>query len=248
MRRYRADLHIHSVLSPCGALEMSPSAIVERLQKLGVDWFAITDHNSMANCPAYAAIARKAGLHFTWGVEIQTMEEIHLLAYFDDADCAQEFDAQLYNSLMPINNDPEYFGDQVIIDENENILRVESRALINSSTWDLESAAEQVSVFGGLSVPAHVDATVNSVLSQLGFLPPYPDFEILGITAGLDLEQYVRDHPDLEHKAFLRASDAHYLDDLRHGSCIISCQEPSAQELLLAARKADGRFIDNSLQ
>ncbi len=92
--------HFHSVLSPCGGLEMSPSALVNRLQELGIEWFAITDHNSMANCPAYQAVALKAGLAFSWGVEIQTMEEIHLLAYFDDPAQAQAFDQELYNSTF----------------------------------------------------------------------------------------------------------------------------------------------------
>jgi predicted metal-dependent phosphoesterase TrpH len=79
---------------------MSPSALVNRLQELGIEWFAITDHNSMANCPAYQAVALKAGLAFSWGVEIQTMEEIHLLAYFDDPAQAQAFDQELYNSTF----------------------------------------------------------------------------------------------------------------------------------------------------
>jgi len=244
MRSFCADLHIHSVLSPCGGLEMSPSALVSRLQELGVQWFAITDHNSMANCPAYEAVAQKAGLFFTWGVEIQSLEEIHLLAYFDDIGQAQAFDQELYQSLLPIDNDPDFFGDQVIIDENENILRVEPRALINSSVWDLATAAEQISAYGGLAVPAHVDADVNSVLSQLGFLPDYPEFELLGISARLNLAEFLKSHPELSEKAFIRASDAHYLSDLGHGSCMIQAQDPSVHEILLAARQVNGRYID----
>jgi len=174
---------------------MAPSAVVDKLKKHGIQWFAITDHNSMANCPAYDAVARKAGLLFTWGVEIQTMEEIHLLAYFDDSDKAQAFDAELYASLLPIANDPDFFGDQVIIDENENILKVEPRALINSSTWDLETAVQMISAFDGIAVPAHIDAQVNSILSQLGFLPETPVFPLLGITAKLDLREYLAQNP-----------------------------------------------------
>lgn len=243
MRHIIADLHIHSVLSPCGGLEMSPSALVSRLAELEIEWFSITDHNTMANCPAYEVAATRAGMAFTWGVEIQTMEEIHLLAYFDDRDRAQAFDAELYQSLLPIMNDPDFFGDQVIIDENENILRVEPRALINSSMWDLATATEQVQAFGGVAVPAHVDASVNSIISQLGFLPAYPNFPILGITAGLNLEMYLATHPEMVDKAFLRSSDAHYLTDLRHGICKLYIEHAGAKELLLAAMHADGRYI-----
>ncbi len=105
MLSLHADLHIHSVLSPCGGLEMSPNSIMQRLKQFGIQWLAITDHNSMANCPAYQKVAEKEGLFFTWGIEIQSVEEIHLLAYFDDSSSAKEFDSELYNSLLPINND-----------------------------------------------------------------------------------------------------------------------------------------------
>lgn len=245
MRNYRADLHIHSVLSPCGGLEMSPSAVVNKLQACGIEWFAITDHNSMANCAAYAAVARKAGLHFTWGVELQSLEEIHLLAYFDDVAKAQAFDQELYASLLPLANDPDFFGDQVIIDENENILKVELRALINSSTWDLASAVERILAYDGMAVPAHIDAGVNSILSQLGFLPQEPEFNVLGISAKLDLPDYLVKNPQLAGKQFMRASDAHYLSDLGHEYCIVHVSEPSVQELALAAHQVGGRFIDS---
>lgn len=245
MRSFRADLHIHSVLSPCGGLEMAPSAVVKKLKACGIEWFAITDHNSMANCPAYQAVAKSAGLHFTWGVEIQSVEEIHLLAYFDNSEKAQAFDQELYASLLPLDNDPDFFGDQVIIDENENILKVEPRALINSSVWDLAGAVERIQAFDGFAVPAHIDAEVNSILSQLGFLPPEPVFDVLGITAKLDLARYIAQHPRLAGKQFLRASDAHYLADLGHTYCILHVNEPSVCELSLAARHLDGRFIDS---
>ena len=245
MRSFRADLHIHSVLSPCGGLEMAPSAVVNKLKENGVEWFAITDHNSMANCPAYQAAAQRVGLHFSWGVEIQSMEEIHLLAYFEDSGKAQAFDRELYKSLLPLANDPDYFGDQVIIDENENILRVESRALINSSIWDLTTAVEQVLAYDGFVIPAHIDAGVNSIISQLGFLPPYPEFDVLGITARLDLTDYLGHNPGLSSKQFMRASDAHYLSDLGHAYSLIHVAEPSVTELILASHKVGGRYIDS---
>ena len=244
MRCFRADLHIHSVLSPCGGLEMGPKALIEKLKACGIEWFAITDHNSMANCPAYEALAKKAGLCYTWGVEIQTVEEIHLLAYFDDPAYAIQFDQELYLSLMPLENDPDFFGDQVIIDENEEILKLEPRALINSSFWDLATAADMVKAFGGISIPAHIDADVNSIISQLGFLPEHPEFKVLGITARLDIESYLAKNPQFRDKVFLRASDAHYLADLKPEYAAVICAEAAkASEIVLAAAEVDGRYI-----
>ena len=243
MRWFTADLHIHSVLSPCGGLEMSPRELVARVKACGIDWMAITDHNSLANCPAYAAVAAREGVNFTWGVELQTQEEIHLLAYFDDPARAREFGSVLYDSLLPIPNDPDFFGDQVIIDENENILGMEQRALSNSSQWSLNDAVEQALAFGGVCVPAHVDAEVNSILGQLGFLPQEPDFTLLGITAKLDLDKFLASQPALAGKAWLRCSDAHYLGDIGSGFSRVYLERPCAAELLKAAAGLENRKI-----
>ena len=243
MRWFTADLHLHTVLSPCGGLEMSPRDLARRIKDCGIDWMAITDHNSLANCPAYEAAARKEGIAFTWGVEIQSSEEIHILAYFDIPAQAQAFDRELYDSLLPLDNDPEFFGDQVIIDENENILGMEQRALVNSSAWDLNTLVERVSAFGGCCVPAHVDADVNSLLSQLGFVPAEPEFPLLGITAKANPEALVRLHPTLAGKQFLRSSDAHYLSDVGSGTSRILARGATAAELVLAALGAEDRKI-----
>ncbi len=244
MQSLRADLHIHSVLSPCGGLEMSPNSIMQRLKQLGIQWLAITDHNSMANCPAYQKVAEKEGLFFTWGVEIQSVEEIHLLAYFDDFSSAEKFNTELYESLFPLENDPDFFGDQVIIDENENILRVEPRALINSSEWNLNTVVEKVQAYNGLVVPAHIDSSVNSILSQLGFIPEVPQFQLFGISACLDVKNWVQDNPYFKDKVFLRTSDAHYLNDIGKGYSIITVEKPSVQELFLAAKGCGRRKIE----
>lgn len=223
---------------------MSPMAICQKLKQFGIQWLAITDHNSMANCAAYQKVAEKEKLLFTWGVEIQSTEEIHLLAYFDDPLAAQEFDVELYNSLLPINNDPDFFGDQVIIDENENILRVEPRALINSSQWNLNTVVEKVQAYNGLVVPAHIDSSVNSILSQLGFMPEVPQFQLFGISACLDVKSWVQDNPYFKDKVFLRASDAHYLNDIGKGYSIITVEKPAVQELFLAAKGCGRRKIE----
>lgn len=222
---------------------MSPQAVTQRLQSLGIDWMAITDHNSFANCPAYASVAERAGISFTWGVELQTMEEIHLLVYFDAPEAALAFGKELYDSLLPLPNDPEFFGDQVIIDEKEDILGMEQRALANSSQWDLKTSVDKAMEYGGYCVPAHIDATANSILGQLGFLPREPEFDLLGVSARLDLKMFLAQQPALSSKAFLRCSDAHYLSDLGCGSSRLYVQNASVAELSLAARGLEERKI-----
>jgi hypothetical protein len=198
----------------------------------------------MANCATYASVAKQAGLAFSWGVELQTSEEIHLLVYFDDPEAAQAFDAELYASLLPLDNDPDFFGDQVVIDENEQILRMENRALINSTLWDLTDACETARSYGGFVVPAHVDAGTNSILSQLGMMPEEPVFDAFGITAGLDTAKFVSRNPWFQGKSLFRSSDAHYLADLGTGIARVYCQEPTVKELQLACKSLDNRRIE----
>ncbi len=243
MQWFTADLHIHSVLSHCGGLEMSPRDLIAQIKRKGIDWMALTDHNSLANCPAYASVAEREGVFFTWGVEVQTSEEIHLLVYFDSSEKGKEFGKLLYDSLIPIDNNPDFFGDQVIIDENENILGMETRALINSSIWDLNTTVENALKFGGYCVPAHIDADANSILSQLGFIPPEPEFDLFGITAKANPDQLLNRYPYLRGKSFLRASDAHYLSDVGSGTSKIYINEPSVYELAQAALGTEGRKI-----
>jgi PHP family Zn ribbon phosphoesterase len=222
---------------------MSPYALIERAKSLRIEWIAITDHNSLANCPAYAQVAQTAGIAFTYGVEIQTSEEIHLLAYFDDPAKAMEFDSELYAALLPIPNDAEFFGDQVVIDAQENIIRIEERALSNSALWSLEEAKDWVESYDGFCIPAHVDADVNSIISQLGFLPEQPYFPVLGITSKLIVADYVSKHPEMQNRNWLRASDAHYLTDLGCGCSLITVAAPTVTELRLAADRQNDRKI-----
>ena len=121
---------------------------------------------------------------------------------------------------------------------------MEQRALINSSQWDLNTVAEKVKAYNGLAVPAHIDAGVNSIISQLGFMPSEPKFKLVGITAMLDIKSWLTEHPDFEDKVFLRASDAHYLNDIGKGYSIINVAEATVQELILAAKGVSGRKIE----
>ena len=82
MKQYLADLHIHTCLSPCGSLEMSPSEIVRRSLAKGLDAIAITDHNTTLQCPEIQSLGERFGLRVFAGVEVTPREEAHCLVYF----------------------------------------------------------------------------------------------------------------------------------------------------------------------
>lgn len=243
MRWYKADLHIHSVLSPCGSLEMSPQNVMKTAHEKGLDIIAITDHNSCANSRVYAETAAEFGLAYIYGIEVQTAEEIHVVALFDNADNACRFGQEVYDSLLPIDNDPDFFGDQVVIDSNDNIKEFLPKALINSSVWSLEETLERIISFEGFYFPAHVDVTSYSLLGQLGFIPSHTAINTVGVTANCDLIQLTEQYPFLQNMSFVRNSDAHYLKDIGSGYSEFYLQEPTLQEIIMACNKQNYRKI-----
>ena len=106
MKKIKADLHIHSVLSPCGSLDMSPRAIVLQAKQIGLDLIAIADHNSLANSLRIGAFARRQGLEFLYAAELQSLEEVHLLAYFSAGHQAERFSQDLEPWMTTQPNNP----------------------------------------------------------------------------------------------------------------------------------------------
>jgi len=217
MQIFRADIHIHTVLSPCGSLEMSPVNIVKKAKEKKLDILGITDHNSTRHCFVTREIAESAGIYLMMGVEITTREEIHCLAFFEKDDQLLEFQSYLDEHLPDIPNDPERFGHQVVVDAEENILMQESRLLISALDSGLEETESVVHRLNGLFIPAHIDKSRFSIISQLGFIPAdirADGFEVSQYATETLVQQMLVNHTG---KSVLRNSDAHQLDQI--GTC-----------------------------
>lgn len=236
MRSYVADLHIHTCLSPCGNLTMSPRPIVDEAIRKGIDLIAIADHNTAAMTGAVAQAAEERGLAFLFGIELQTREEVHLLAYFDTSESCQAFSDEIYAYLPEQPNVPEYFGDQVVVDVEETILRTEPRLLLNSLELSLEDAVERILAHGGLPVPAHVDRATFGLIAQLGFAPEGMDFALVEAVGGALPDSF-------ENAALLCTSDAHDLDQIGRRTTTFRIDSPTIRELVQAAEGVGGRSM-----
>jgi len=215
---------------------MSPQAIVNAAVNRGIDLIALTDHNTCAMGPIVAHTAERAGLAFLYGIEIQTREEVHLLAYFNDGEACRALSEEIYAYLPDMANDPEYFGDQVIVDEEENIIRTEERLLLNSITLSLEDVTQRVRAHGGLPVPAHVDRTAFGLLGQLGFFPETIAFPIVEVWGAMVPNECAQ-------RAILRSSDAHEPEQIGRRTTVLTMERVNVEEILLAAGGVDGRSI-----
>ena len=216
------DLHIHSCLSPCANLEMSPSEIVTRAVAAGIDGIALTDHQSARNTPAIAECARRAGLKCPSGMEVQTAEEVHTVALFDTTEQALALTDWVYAAMPKRVNDPETFGDQPVVTWDDDIVEMEWRILAMGCRRTIPETAAKVHELDGLYIAAHIDRPNFSVISALGAIPEPPPttncqqpttkyFDAVELSRTADESLWL---PKAAGYAVIRSSDAHNLDDV----------------------------------
>lgn len=238
---FRSDLHIHSTLSPCGSLYSSPGAIVNEALRKKMDIIAITDHNSTMNLPALAKAAEGRITAF-YGIEVQTLSETHLIAIFDSLDKAMDFGSIVSDHLPEIQNSPDYFGDQVIVDENEKIVAFEERLLLQSVTMDMDTVINHVHSRDGLVFPSHIDRNTYSIISQLGFIPEDLPVDGIEFSGNISLREAEKRFPDYYRRyPIIRNSDAHYLEDVGSVFTCFVMEKATISELSLALRNEQGR-------
>jgi PHP family Zn ribbon phosphoesterase len=202
-----ADLHNHSCLSPCGSLELSPKRLLELGAARGLKIMALTDHNSSLNCPAFAKLSFQYGIIPIFGMEATTSEEIHVLCLFTSLEASMAFSEYAYSILTPFLNNPEKTGDQVYVDEDENIEGEVEYYLVNPLDLSIDNIGAKVSEYGGIVIPAHVDRPAFSMTSQLGVVVegPWTALECVRIPPALGETPL-----DTLNFPLTTSSDAHY--------------------------------------
>lgn len=199
----------------------------------GIDLMALTDHNSARNAAAFAEACRRVGLMALFGTETTSREEVHILSLFATVHEAEAWGHWVYQRLPDFEHDPERFGDQVVVDADENILDFEARYLIPAIDASIDEIRQETLDRGGLIIPAHIDRTTNSMLSQLGFLPDLR-FSALEITRWPPAT-------DPQGHTLISDSDAHFIDDVAQRSFQFSAEvspDSSQQEIFSALSTA----------
>jgi len=231
------DLQIHSCLSPCGDLNSSPKKIALTAKEKGLDIIALTDHNTTGNCPAmYDVVKKIPGLTAYYGTEVTSSEEVHIICLFGDVDTAVNFGEFVKSHLPDRKNDPEYFGDQPIVDANENIIDFESAFLVGSTDLSISSITEKVHSQNGIVIASHVDRSINSIFAQLGLWPDDAviDAADLSINA-VDETKWKLLIPD--DIPIVRTSDAHFLEDIGRQFTTLEMDSPGFDDFKKALRK-----------
>lgn len=225
------DFHNHSCLSPCAQLENSPENMADCARRRSIDIFALTDHNSALNAPAFAIAcgrvcrrsSTRAGLIPLFGLELSPFEEAHLLVIFPDPLAALTFSDWVNRYLPQRAVNPLQFGDQVAVDPEGNILSMPSAWFGNPLQESFSFFAQKAAAVGALVIPAHVDRPQFSVFSQLGFLPegPYDAVEAVGAEPDENLRRDC---------CVISGSDAHVLEHIGRRPSVVEMEEQGLVE------------------
>ncbi len=235
MRKIRADLHLHTCLSPCADNQMQTTAIIEQAKKVGLDMIGICDHNSAENVSAVMKAGKRQGLAVVPGIEITSREEVHILGLFNTEQDLMHVQDIIYENL-PSQNDEEAFGPQLVVDEFGNVVGKNPRLLIGATTLTLEQIIDAIHQWGGLAVASHIDRQRFSLIGQLGFIPKGLKLDALEVSTPAPAKQEY-DYP------VVTSSDAHFLEDIGKSYTCFMIEDTSVQEIGKALRQELGRMV-----
>lgn len=236
MRAY-VDLHIHSALSPCSDNEMTPNNIANMAYLKGLNIIAVTDHNSVLNCQAVIDCAKNAGILALPGMELETSEEVHVVCIFPDMNEASSMQKMVWDTMPLIKNREDIFGMQLVVDNEDNIIKHHENLLLTACGLSIEEVFEIVTEMGGVVIPAHVDRDSYSIISNLGFVPENLPISYMEISKGCNLEDYSKRNTWATHYKFIKSSDAHYLGDILEKDTYLELDEISVECLIKTLRK-----------
>ena len=230
------DLHIHSALSPCGDMDMTPNNIVGMSVLKGLNFIAITDHNTIGNVRAVMKCAEGSPLTVIPGMELETAEEAHFVCLFENIEMAEEFYEWSLKFFSGIKNREDIFGKQAYMDENDEITGHEEQMLVSALSCSIYDVVPKIREIGGIIIPAHVDKSSYSIISNLGVLPEDLGFKTVEISKNTDIEHVLMKFPYLSDKLIITSSDSHYLGDIYETEGEIDIEENTISALFKRLR------------
>lgn len=233
MTKYYYDFHVHSCLSPCADDDMTPNNIAGMATIKGLNVLALTDHNSAKNCPAFFEACRRQGIIPIAGMELSTEEDIHLVCLFERLEDAMRFDKVVSEHVLPIVNRPEIFGEQLVLDGDDEIIDNEELLLISPTDLPIDEAIKLARAYGAHVHPAHIDRDSNGIIAVLGSIPDEYNFKIFELREKENLERISQIVSTLSEKNVLVCSDAHSLWNISEAeNFLLIDDEPYSSELV----------------
>jgi DNA polymerase III alpha subunit (gram-positive type) len=198
--KYYYDLHIHSVLSPCADVLMTPQNIFNMAMLKELDIISITDHNSLKQIPLCMEIAKSYDMLFIPGVEVTVKEGIDILLYFKHFKDAMDFDCYLEKFLEKKKVDLTIYNEQCICDINDECIDTYPYLLAQTTKLSIKELITYLAHIDHVMIYAHVDRYIEKVK------PLIEKYELNGIS-------YYK-KKIFTKKNLLHHSDAHQITDI----------------------------------
>lgn len=230
-KRFIADLHIHTSLSPCAEVDMTPRRIIDTAIKKGIDIIAITDHNSAENTEITMEIGLKKGITVLPSIEVTSYEEAHVLAIFNSVDTVMNMQDIIYKNLPEGINDEKLQGYQLVVNEHDEIVRFNKRLLFSATVLSIKDIVDTIHSIGGIAVASHIDKEIFSIIANLGFIPYDVKFDALEISYNTGMDKAVVAFGQYSHIPWITSSDAHHLNDIGRRTTSFFLKDPCFEEM-----------------
>lgn len=241
LKCFHADLHIHTCLSPCADLTMSPKRVVEKALEKNLNIIGICDHNSAENVGAAKNAGSKKKITVLAGMEISSVEEVHIIVLFDKLNEVLKLQKIIYENLTLEENKEEYFGQQIIANEFDEVEGYNKKLLISATNLTAKELVREIHRLGGLAIAAHIDRESYSIIGQLGFIPDDLKLDALELSPNISQSQAIVRFPEIKKFPLITSSDAHFLQDIGKATTSFLVNGPTIHEIRKAFKKIGGR-------
>jgi len=246
LRRFRADLHIHSCLSPCGEIEMYPGRIVDRALAAGLDIIAVTDHNAAGNVAATMRAAQGRNLTVVPAIEITSVEEAHIVGLFKKVEDVLKIEAVVSDSLPKAPVNYKFLNDQVIVNEHDEVMGFSPYLLLGATRFSVYEVVDLIHSVNGIAIASHIDRDAFSIPSQLGFIPQDLKLDAVEVSPNMSRTEAKKVFVEYQHLPIVGFSDAHQPDAIGARYTDFLLAEPTFPELCKALSGESQRKIIES--
>ncbi len=234
MHEFKADLHIHTCLSPCAEDSMTPATIIEKAAEKSLNIIAVCDHNCADNA---AAVAENSGdVLVLPGMEITTSEEVHILGIFGDMASVTELQKKISTGLCDENKE-DIFGRKIVTDSQNRTNGLNSDFLPGVTGMSVSEVVNLIHELGGLAIASHIDREGYGIVGKLGFIPEDTVFDALEISSSVCLETARKNFPEYCQYPFVQSSDAHHPEDIGKAFTVFSMESLSFKSLKTSLAK-----------
>lgn len=211
---------------------MTPWNMVGMARIKGLDVIAITDHNTALNAEDAMAAGKEYGVAVIPGMEITSREEVHILGYFHTLADALAAGEEVYAHLPEMSNNPDLFGNQLIMRDGDTPSGTLDKLLIAATDLSVDEVCALVRAYNGLAIPAHINRGSNGMIGALGLMPMLPDHPVVEVASDIPCPAYAT-----KGRFLLHSSDAHWLDAIQERVFALEAEESSAEAVLRAIER-----------